>query len=235
MERPTWYSIKNLADESADVFVYDEIGAFGITAGAFIKDLQGITAGKLNLHINSPGGDVFDGLAIYSALKEHAAEVTVYVDALAASIATVIAMAGDRVIMARHSSMMIHDAFGMAVGTSEDMTKMAERLDVVSDQIASVYQERVAGSKTSTWRNRMKAETWYTDEQAVAAGLADEVGKPSGIRNTFDLSKFKHPPVVEPEPESEEQEEADAEPPVEFDKAEAFRQAASLTLMEVLT
>lgn len=228
----SWYSIKALAGESADVFIYDEIGAFGITASAFLKDLQGITAETINLHLNSPGGDVFDGIAIYNALKQHPSTVNIYIDALAASIATVIAMAGSHITMSRHSTMMIHEAFGMALGTSEDMTKMAERLDVVSDQIAGIYQERVPGSKTTTWRNRMKAETWYTDEEAVKAGLADEVGKPSGIRNTFDLSKFKNAPAPEPEPE--EDKKADAEPPMTFDRGEAIQRAASIDLLEVL-
>jgi ATP-dependent protease ClpP protease subunit len=157
-----------------------------------MTDLKGVTARKINLHLNSPGGDVFDGIAIHNTLKQHPAEITVWVDALAASIASVIAMAGDKIIMARHSSMMIHEAHGMAVGDAEDMVMMAERLNVISDQIASIYKDRVPGSKQVTWRNRMKAETWYTEEEAVRAGLADEVGPKSSVTNHFDLSAYHY-------------------------------------------
>jgi len=195
MDRPSWFRIENLADETADVFVYNEIGFGGITADAFITDLRGVTASTINLHLNSPGGDVFDGIAIYGALRDHPANVIVHVDALAASIASVIAMAGDKIIMARHSSMMIHDAHGVAMGDAEAMQVMADRLDVVSNQIAGIYQERVPGSKTVTWRNRMRAETWYTEDQAVAAGLADEVGARATVTNSFDLSKFHNAPL----------------------------------------
>ena len=228
MIRPCWYAIKNLGDEAADVFVFNEIGFGGITAQAFIDDLRGISAGRINLHLNSPGGEVFEGIAIYNSLKEHPANVTVYVDALAASIASVIAMAGDKIVMARHSSMMIHEAHGVAMGDAETMNQMAERLDIVSDQIASIYQERVPGSKTTTWRNRMRAESWYTAEEAVTAGLADEVGPPSGIKNCFDMTKFKNAPQTE-----DQEGTAPAEEPEDFDRGEAFRQAARVDIMEV--
>jgi len=197
MDRPSWYEIKNQdGDGEADLFIFNEIGYGGVTAEAFMTDLRRITAEKINLHLNSPGGDVFDGIAIHNALKEHPAFVNVVVDALAASIASVIAMAGNKIIMARHSSMMIHEAHGMAMGDAETMLTMATRLNTWSDQIANIYQERVPGSKTSTWRNRMKAETWYTEKEAVAAGLADEVGAKATAQNSFDLSAYHNVPAA---------------------------------------
>jgi len=231
MIRPTWYRFQNRAeDDAVDVFLFNEVGFGGITADAFVADLRKITAGKVNLHLNSPGGAIFDGIAIYSALKEHPAHVTVTVDAVAASIASVIAMAGDRIVMARQSVMMIHEGQGVAMGSAEDMTKMAERLELVSNQIAGVYQERVAGSKIATWRNRMKEETWYTAEEAVAVGLADEVGKKAEMTNSFDLSQYKHAPKA-----IGKQEKAPVEEPIEFDRAAVLRQAAQVSLVEVLT
>src|SRR5205823_3640356 len=136
-----------------DVFIYDEIGFFGVTANDFVRDLAEVN-GPVNLHLNTPGGDVFDGIAIYTALKARG-NVTVYVDALAASAGSFIAMAGSKIVMAKHATMMIHDALGMTLGNADDMRKMADRLEATSDEIASIYQER-AGGQVRTWRNKMK-------------------------------------------------------------------------------
>jgi ATP-dependent protease ClpP protease subunit len=189
--RADWYRITNRADTGVtDLYIYDEIGYFGVTAADLVNDLRGISGSEIELHLNTPGGEVFDGLAIYNALKHHPANVTVYVDSLAASIGSVIAMAGDRVIMGRNATMMIHDGHGLSVGNAADMREMADLLDKTSDNIASVYAERT-GTPTATWRKAMKAETWYNANEAVKAGLADEVqGTGSGQANTWDLSIF---------------------------------------------
>jgi ATP-dependent protease ClpP protease subunit len=199
--RPTgrsWYRIVNQADDptAAEIYVYDEIGYWGITAGAFIDELRAIASDRIDLHLNSPGGDVFDGIAILNALRAHQAEVTVYVDAIAASIASVIAMAGDRVVMARNSQMMIHDAFGLCIGDADEMRQMAETLDRHSDNIASVYNDR-AGGGVKSWRARMRAESWFSPDEAVATGLADEVAAPPKRsedmpENRWDLSIFTY-------------------------------------------
>ncbi len=194
-----WYRIHNQVDPgaAAEVYVYDEIGMWGLTASAFIDELRAVAADRIDLHLNSPGGDVFDGIAILNALRAHQAEVTVYVDSIAASIASVIAMGGDRVVMARNSQLMIHDAFGLCVGNADEMREMAERLDRHSDNIAAVYNEK-AGGGVKSWRARMRAESWFTAEEAVAAGLADEVAAPPVKRddavptNRWDLSIFRY-------------------------------------------
>lgn len=197
--RADWYSIKAKAGEDlAEVYIYDEIGYFGVTANDFVRDLKNITQGTINLHLNTPGGEVFDGIAIYNSLKAHKATVNVIVDGLAASIGSVIAMAGDRVSMAPHSKMMIHEAMAMAIGNAADMTKMAERLDATSQNIADIYAEK-AGGDPAEWRSTMKAETWYTDQQAVDAGLADEISRrgdssESNDLKVFDLSIFRNVP-----------------------------------------
>jgi ATP-dependent Clp endopeptidase proteolytic subunit ClpP len=169
-----WYEIKNLSTEMADVAIYDEIGGWGVTASDFSRDLQAITARGITLHINSPGGDVFDGLAILNTLRQHPANVRVVIDGVAASAASFIAMAGDTVEIAPNAMVMIHEASGVCLGSAEDMTEMAALLEKTSANIAQIYAQR-AGGDAETWRQAMRAETWYTDQEAVEAGLADSI------------------------------------------------------------
>ncbi|MET8475422.1 head maturation protease, ClpP-related [Streptomyces sp. NPDC006422] len=176
-----WYRITNNAEAgaepSASVHIYGDIGSWGISAAAFVDELKMVDAAEIRLFINSPGGEVFDGLAIHNALRSHRAKVMVQVDSLAASIASVIAMAGDRIVMSPHSQMMIHDAQGVSCGSPEELREYADFLDRQSDNIAAVYAER-AGGTVKQWRARMRAESWYFADEAVEAGLADEVAAP---------------------------------------------------------
>jgi ATP-dependent protease ClpP protease subunit len=170
-----WYRIQDaITGGAVDVYIYDEIGFWGVTAQDFVMDLQQVQATTLNVHLNSPGGEVFDGIAIYNALVNHPADVHVTVDALAASIASVIAMAGDTLTMGRHSQLMIHEPYGMCLGNAADMAMMIAQLDRCADNIAAAYADR-AGGTVEAWRDAMRAETWYTGAEAVAAGLADQV------------------------------------------------------------
>jgi ATP-dependent Clp endopeptidase proteolytic subunit ClpP len=171
-----WYRIENLVSGEVDVMLYGEIGWLGTTADDFVRDLKGLNASQINLHLSSPGGSVFDGIAIMNALRAHQADVTVYVDSLAASIASVIAMAGDRVVAMPASEFMIHEASGLCVGGASDLRELADLLDRQSDKIAGIYAER-AGGTVEEWRAAMERETWYSAEEAVAAGLADEVAE----------------------------------------------------------
>lgn len=173
-EAPRWYSIRNAADpEEAEVLLYESIGGwFGVYADEFLAELRQVTSPKIRLRINSPGGSVFEGVAIANALRAHPATVTVQVDGIAASIASVIAMAGDRVEMAPNSMLMIHEASGACMGPASEMTKMAEVLDLISQNISNAYAAR-SGTDAATWRDAMRAETWYLPDDAVAAGLAD--------------------------------------------------------------
>jgi ATP-dependent protease ClpP protease subunit len=175
-----WYRISNAtgADGApAVVHLYDEIGWYGVTAADFVAELEGITASSIELRINSPGGDVYDGIAIYSAIIDHPASVAVKVDALAASAASFIAQAGDTVEMGRNSELMIHDAWGMCVGNAADMREMCDLLNKASDNIASIYAARAGNGGTATWRKRMEGEVWYSAAEAVEVGLADTVAK----------------------------------------------------------
>lgn len=206
--RADWYSIKNLADSAPSVVsIYDEVGYFGVTAQDFIRDLSSID-GDIELHLSTPGGEVFDGIAIYGALKQRAGNVAVIVDSLAASIGSVIAMAASpgQLAMMPNASMMIHDGFALCVGNAADMMETAALLDKTSDNIASIYAERT-GKSAAEWRTAMKAETWYIGQEAVDAGLADRVlTKPAAIANEperqpamaahFDLSVFRNTPAA---------------------------------------
>ena len=162
---------------SADVFIYDEIGESffggGVSAQTLATELADLDVDELNVYINSPGGAAWDGIAIMNAIRRHRAHVTVYVDGLAASAASVVAMAGDKIVMNRGSQMMIHDASGGAYGDAELMDEISAILHKLSDSIADVYAGRT-GTDSAVWRAAMKAESWYTAEEAVAVGLADE-------------------------------------------------------------
>jgi ATP-dependent protease ClpP protease subunit len=176
-------------------------GYWGISAKEFNEALDGLgDVNELHVHINSPGGEVWEGIAILNSLRRHPATVTAVIDGLAASAASFIAVGADKTIMGRNTEMMIHDAWGIAIGPAADMRAMGERLDKLSDNIASMYADK-AGGDTGKWRGFMLEETWYDADEAVAAGLADEVeGAAAGdvpddeiIANAFDLSVFKHP------------------------------------------
>lgn len=178
-----WFKIQARAAEdedapaSADVYIYDEIGerwyGGGVGARSMAQQLDELDVDTIYLHLNSPGGAAWDGITIMNALRRHKARVEVIVDGLAASAASVIAMAGDRIVMNRGAQMMIHDASGGAWGPAELMEETAEILHKLSDSIADVYAAR-AGEDRKHWRALMQAESWYTAEEAVAAGLADE-------------------------------------------------------------
>lgn len=178
---PFW-QVRNADADTAEILLYDSIGfdwfGDGVTAAGFARDLAAIKSKNLVVRVNSPGGDVFDGLAIKNLLEDFDGKVTARIDGLAASIASVIIMAADEIEAGRHSQVMIHDASGFAMGNSADMTEMAELLDMISDNIASIYAERVKGTTAEEWRAIMKGERWYTAEEAVEAGLVTRVAAP---------------------------------------------------------
>ena len=164
--RPPLLRVENQADGPVQLFIYDEIGFFGTTASDVQAELATIDADEITVRINSPGGDVFEGIGIYRQLLDHPATVNVQVDALAASIASVIAMAGERVVMAEHSMMMIHETIELVVGDASDMPRASAALEKQADLIAGIYQAR-GGGEIAEWRARMTAETWLTADEAA--------------------------------------------------------------------
>lgn len=173
-ERRDWYRITNTAGGPVVVDIFDEIGFWGVSSTAFQQELAQVNASEITVNLSSPGGEIFEGIAIYNALRSHPANVTVRVSALAASIASVIAQAGDKIVMLSGSQMMIHEGSGLCMGNAAEMQQMAQLLDRQSANIADIYAER-AGGTADQWREQMKAETWFNAEEAVASGLADEV------------------------------------------------------------
>lgn len=186
-----WYYIRNAEGEGSgavengetEIFIYDEIGgSFGVSAAEFVEDLNAITSERVTVRINSPGGSVFDSIAIYNALMQHSAHVLTRVDALAASGASIVAMAGDEIEMMPGSQMMIHDALGAEMGNAAAMREMAKFLDNQSDNIATVYAYK-AGGDPSEWRGLMLKETWMFAQEAVDMGLADRVYQRPTLEN----------------------------------------------------
>lgn len=190
---------KKDAPKTADVFFYDVIGDSwdGTTAKGFAADLKALgDLDVLNIFINSPGGSVFDGVAIFNTLVRHRARKAVVVDGLAASIASIVAMAGDSITMAKNALMMIHDPWGFTMGKAEDFRKAADMLDKIKGTMIETYVDR---SKTDapTIEKWMSAETWLNADETVAAGLADSVSEKEveiAAILKHDLTRFRNAP-----------------------------------------
>jgi len=188
-----WYDFRAQA-KGGEIVLYDEIGAFGIPAKAFLDELKALgSVPELTVRINSPGGSVFDGVAIYNALKRHDAAITVWIDGLAASIASMIAMAGDEVVMPENAMLVLHDPSGLVAGTASDMRAMAEALDRMKAGMVAAYRDK-SGRDDAEIEALMQAETWLSAEEAVALGLADRIELPVRMAAHFDLSRFRNPP-----------------------------------------
>lgn len=167
-------------DRRAVMRIYDPIDNwgewFGLSAKEFGQALDQLpdTVDEIELHINSPGGEVHEGLAILNQLRQHRATVTAVVDGIAASAASFIAMGADRVLMAPNAELMIHNAWGLALGDTDDLRKAADDLGRINLNLARIYQGK-AGGEVDDWLEAMRVETWYSDDEAVVAGLADAI------------------------------------------------------------
>ncbi|HAG3253126.1 TPA: Clp protease ClpP [Salmonella enterica] len=176
-----WWNIKNSAGEDdtpAEMQLYGYIGEWDdISSAEVVKQLKEITAKTIVVRINSYGGSVFTAQAILSSLKRHPANVTVYIDGIAASAATIIAMAGDKIIIPANAMMMIHNPWTFAAGDSEELRGIAEMMDKVRNSILAAYREKT-GLSDEKLIELMDAETWFSADEAVELGFADEVEKP---------------------------------------------------------
>jgi ATP-dependent Clp protease, protease subunit len=211
--RRRWFDFRAQAN-GAEIVIYDEIGAFGIPAKAFLDELKALgPAPELTLRINSPGGSVFDGVAIYNALKRHDAAITVWIDGIAASIASMIAMAGDEIVMPENAVLMLHDPSGLVMGTAADMRLMAEALDKMKAGMVAAYRDK-SGRDDAEIEGLMAAETWLSAQEAVDLGLADRVEQPVRMAAHFDLSRFRNTPsqlaaiVATPTPQEDDMSDA---------------------------
>jgi ATP-dependent Clp protease protease subunit len=190
----SWYTIRARAS-GAEVLIYDEIGAYGVTAKGFLAELGALpNDAALDLRLNSPGGSVFDAVAIFNALKRHAGEITVWIDGIAASAASYIAMAGDSVVMPQNAFLMIHDPSGLVMGTAEDMRSTAEALDKVKGSLIMGYAAK-SGKPDAEIAALMAAETWLDAQDALALGLIDRIAEPVKLAATFDIARFRNAPA----------------------------------------
>ena len=181
-----------------EIWLYDPIGSsyFGdsISAKSFQKELTALgKVDTINLHINSPGGDVWAGFAIYNQLKAHPATIIVDVDGVAASIASIIAMAGDTIRVAKNAMVMIHNPQGGAYGDEKEMERTAALLRQVKDSLTPTYVDRT-GNKPAAVSAWMDDETWFTADAAVENGFADAITPETPVANCFDLSPYRNAP-----------------------------------------
>ncbi len=194
----SWYTIRARASGAQgsrmEVVIYDEIGAYGVTAKGFLAELGALPDGvPIDLRLNSPGGSVFDAVAIYNALQRHEGEITVWIDGIAASAASYVAMAGDEIVMPENAFLMIHDPSGLVMGTAAEMREMAETMDKIAGSIIRGYAAR-SGRSEEEIAALMAAETWFDAEAAIEAGLATRMVEPVRIAANFDIASFHNAP-----------------------------------------
>jgi len=200
----TWYAV-NASGEAADrvieVFVYGEIGAWGITANQFVQDLRALDDGvsPVVAAFNSIGGDLFDGLAMHNALSRLGERCTGRIDALAASAASVAVCGAHRVVIAANAMLMIHNPYTYTGGDAEDFRRVADVLDQTLEAIIAAYKAKAPNIDDAELRRMVNAETWLTANEAVALGLADEVGDGVKVKACLGqgavLQRFQHAPA----------------------------------------
>ncbi len=208
-----WFSFRNEAGQTPELFIYDDIDDWwGVSAQSVVDQIRAMDAPEINVRINCRGGMVFEGIAIYNALRLHKANVHISIEGLAASIASVIAMAGDSVTIAENAMMMIHNPYGWATGDAESMRKTAEVMDKIADSIAVSYTART-GKSIDELKALMDAETWFTAQEALDMGLVDQIDEPVKAAACFDLSRFTNAPDGFGQPPENRQEQVQEEPP----------------------
>tara|TARA_R100001244_G_scaffold9274_2_gene11352 strand:+ start:1596 stop:2627 length:1032 start_codon:yes stop_codon:yes gene_type:complete len=185
-----WYSFKALADNSVELYIFEEIGLYGVSAQDFVSELSEHKGKDITVHINSPGGDVFDGQAIYTALKNHTGKVTTKIEGLAASMATIISLAGDSVEMSENSLFMIHTPLTNAFGNKEELRKQISILNKLEDTMVSIYSSKSTLEEIDI-RAYMTDETWFSAAEAKEAGFIDVITDEIKVAASYDITAFK--------------------------------------------
>ena len=240
-----WYAFKNAPDKDGEVelSLYDEIGSFGIGAKQFIAELKEYKGQHVHLRINSPGGEIVEGSAIYNALSRHEGGLTVHIDALAASMASVIAMSGDPVYMADNALLMIHNPWTLAAGEAKDLRKQADLLDTMKSNLIRAYQKK-SGMEEKAIAKLMDEETWLDAVEAVALGFVDAIedGIPAAasakeMRARFDnfaKAKMQNTAISEAEVSAPAADPVVEETPVAAETVEAVADAPVVEEAEVV-
>lgn len=196
------FVVSNKTDGQAEVYLYDAIvdseleAEFwgGVTPKSFIQAIKDIDAEVIHLRVNSPGGSVFAARAMEQALREHKAKVVAHIDGVAASAASFLVMAADEIVMAPGAMMMIHKAWTVAMGNADDLVNTADLLDKIDSTLANTYASRT-GANVEKIADMMAAETWFTAEEAVAAGFADSVAENVKAKQQWNLSAYEKAPA----------------------------------------
>ena len=225
-----WFEMKKAKDNEAEILIYDEIGKsfWGddtVSAKQFIADLDALgDVSNIKVRINSPGGDVFDGVAIHNALKNHKATVTAQVDGIAASAASFIAMAADKIVMPSNSFMLVHGASGFAMGGADDVRALADDLDRIDKSMTAAYASRSKSTQMKV-KALMKEDRLMDATEAKQLGFADELIDPVEMTANFSLrllpkavaERFRAETGVEldppPRPAPQKPEDAPVSPP----------------------
>jgi ATP-dependent Clp endopeptidase proteolytic subunit ClpP len=188
----SWFAFKNSADnKSVEISIYDVIGSYSVSAKSFIAELKRAGEKDVTLRIHSPGGNILEGNAIYNALKRYPGNVDVVIDGIAASMASVVAMAGNTIEIAENGLVMIHNPNGYAGGDSRDLRKMADIMEKMKANIITAYEQKTGLSKEKLGQ-MMDDETWMTAAEALEHKFVDLIGGKSEAKNSFDLSQFKN-------------------------------------------
>ncbi len=188
---PNWFEIKAQQENSpAEIYIYDYIGLYGVEAKAFIDALNGLDASAIHLRLNTPGGSVFEGNAIYNALKRHSATITTYIDGLAASMGSVIALAGEKIVIADNALYMIHNPWSTAYGDARELRKTADTLDKMRQSMLNIYQTKT-GLDIDVLSAMVDEETWLNASECIEQGFADEITTGITASASFSADKFK--------------------------------------------
>lgn len=189
------FAFNAATDTEATLSIYDEIGFWGVQAKDFVDQLRAVKAKVLNVEINSPGGDVFAGLAIYNALRASGKEIVVKVMGVAASAASLIAMAGDKRVMPKNSFMMIHNPWSFAVGNADELRETANTLDKIGGSLLATYAART-GLPEDELTAMLATDTWLTADEAKEKGFATEVSDDIEVKAAFDMDRADLPENV---------------------------------------
>ncbi len=209
-----------VSEDQASIYLYDAIVSDdffgGVSAESFVKELNAIKAPVINLRINSPGGDVFAARAIETAIRQHGSQIHVHIDGLAASAASYIAIAGDKVSISEGGFLMIHKAWTVAFGNSYDLVETATLLEKIDNSLVKTYADRT-GKDVGEISDWMDNETWFSAQEALDNGFVDEIDSSVKAKANWDLSVYQKAPIVEEQPE---------EPQVKQDNKQMLRIAA---------
>jgi ATP-dependent Clp protease protease subunit len=188
------YEIRSPGPAEAEVYIYDAVGEGESCASRFVTELNAVEAATIHVRLNTPGGDVFDGLAIYNALRNHPAKVVTHIDGIAASMGSVLALAGDEVRMSANAFLMIHNPLGQALGGTDAIRQYAGMMEKVEAQMVAIYARRTR-QPPETIREWMDAETWFSAAEAQAAGFVDFIDDAPAMAAAFPLSPYKNVPA----------------------------------------